>query len=252
MVQNEKKECNVNMTKKEMEDLLIDKYGYSKEDLKNDRGNPLTNPVLEKMIKEEESKAKKVGPIGVKGESGPVGPIVEEEVVEEEESIFGLDETVFAPRHNLKDNDLVLCMSGVSGTLNFVSPLSGFRVTTSGFGQTMKIPYKDLVYVHNIATKAFDEGQIIVLNKAVQEEFGLTDIYKSVITPKNIKAVLNFEANKLTEFIEGMPKGMKATLYDEARKMYRSGEIDSVHTIRVLEDEFGVSFEDNAPADGKV
>lgn len=231
------------MIKKEMIELLTNEYGYSEDELKDKRGNLLANKALEKMIEEEEKLDKEAKEVEIEE--------VEEDV-EEEEDIFGLDETVFAPRHNLKDDDLVLCMSGVNGTLNFVSPLSGFRATTSGFGQTMKIPYKDLVYVHNIATNAFREGQIIILNKAVQAEFGLEETYQSVITPKNIKTVLNFEASKLSQFISGMPKSMKATLYDEARKMYRSGDIDSVHTIKVLEEEFGVSFDDNAPTDDKV
>lgn len=221
------------MTKKEMEDLLMSEYNYSKKDLRDEKGNPLVNKVLKEMIEKEEANKEKAV-------ETPKEATVEED-------LFELDETIFEPRHNLGDNDLVLCMSGVSGNLNFVSPLSGFRATVNGFGQTMKIPYKDLVYVNNIANKAFMEGQIIVLNKAVQEEFGLTEVYKSVITPKNIDAVLNFEAEKLSNFIKEMPKGMKATLYDEARNKYRSGEIDSVHTIKVLEDEFGVSFEDNAP-----
>lgn len=237
------------MIKKEMIKLLISEYGYSEDELKDERGNLLTNKELEKLIEEEET-SKEDAKEDTKEEAVEKDKVEEE--VTEDEDIFGVDETVFEPRHNLKDDDLVLCMSGVNGTLNFVSPLSGFRATTSGFGQTMKIPYKDLVYVHNIATKAFTEGQIIILNRAVQEEFGLQEIYKSVITPKNIKTVLNFEADKLADFIQGMPKGMKATLYDEARKMYRSGEIDSVHTIKALEKEFGVSFDDNAPTDDKV
>lgn len=231
------------MNKKEMEDLLIEEYNYSKGDLRDDKGNPFVNKVLEEMIEEEKSKFQ---------EKSEEQRSEDEDNDSTENDIFELDETIFAPHHNLKDDDLVLCMSGVNGTLNFVSPLSGFRATTSAFGQTLKVPYKDLVYVHNVATKAFTEGQIIVLNKAVQEEFGLTDVYKSVITPKNIKTVLNFNADKLSQFISNMPKGMKATLYDEARGMYRTGKIDSVHTIKVLEDEFGVSFEDNAPTDDVV
>lgn len=233
------------MIKKEMIELLVEEYGYSEDELKDKKGNYLTNSALEDIIEKEKDSDK---------ESKKEKELEEDDTPKEseEEDIFGIDETVFEPRHNLKDDDLVLCMSGVNGTLNFVSPLSGFRATTSGFGQTMKIPYKDLVYVHNIATKAFAEGQLIILNRAVQEEFGLKETYKSVITPKNIKTVLNFEADKLSEFIQGMPKSMKATLYDEARKMYRSGEIDSVHTIKVLEEEFGVSFDDNAPTEDKV
>lgn len=232
------------MIKKEMIKLLTDEYGYKEEDLKDDRGNTLTNKALEDIIKkEEESSTEVVNESYDKQSDGRDS---------EDGDIFEVDETVFASRHNLKDDDLILCMSGVSGSLNFISPLSGFRASTSGFGQTLKIPYRDLVYVRNIAVDAFEKGQIIVLNKAIQEEFGLTDLYKAVITPKNIREVINMEAGDLSQFISDMPESMKSALYDEARKMYDAGALDSVSTIKVLEEEFGISFEDNSPIEDKV
>lgn len=219
------------MTKKEMEDLLVEKYGYERKELKDDKGNKLNNSVLEEMIKKEEPKE----------ESN------DEEKVEKEEDVFSVDETIFEPNHDLKDKDLVLCMSGVSGDLNFSSPLSNYRTSTKSFGQTMKIPYGDLAYVHNIAPDAFEQGKIIILNKQIQAEFGLEDIYKNVITPKNVRQVISMEAEELKKFISVMPKSLKVSLYDEARKMYQQGKIDSIKTVKVIEDEYGVSLKDNAP-----
>ena len=233
------------MTKAEMEELLIKQYGYTKDDLKNDKGNPLRNDILEKMIAKEEEKA----------ESLKEANDVEVEIgfeAEKEDIFSSVDETIFEARHNLKDDDLVLCMSGVSGDMNFVSPLSNFRITTRSFGQTIKIPYKDLSYVHSVAPQAFENGTVVVLNKQVQEEFGLTDIYKKVLTPKNIQRVINMEPDELEEFIVDMPKGMKVALYDEARKLYRQDKIDSMKTIKVFEDAYGVSFDDNAPIEGII
>lgn len=239
------------MTKAEMIKYLKDEFGYKDSDLKNKQGNNLTNPELEKIIKKEESKKetiKKENKNTKKEESAEL----DEEVESVGDPFMGIDETSFAPRHNLKDDDLILCMSGVSGDLTFESPMSGFRATTGGFGQTMKIPYKDLVYVNNIARKAFEEGQLIILNKDLQEEFGLKELYRNVITPNNISTVLQMEKDNLSEFIDNMPEGMKATLYDEARKLYKNGKIDSIHTIDTLEEKFGVSFKDNAPINDKV
>lgn len=234
------------MTKAEMIKYLKDEFGYKNSQLKNEQGNNLTNPELEEIIKKEEAKLETA-----KGKEEEVEE-TKNEVTPEEDPFGGIDETSFAPRHNLKDNDLILCMSGVSGDLTFESPMSGFRATTSDFGQTMKIPYKDLAYVNNIARKAFEEGQIIVLNKELQEEFGLREIYKNVITPNSVSAVLKMSKDDLSEFIDSMPKAMKVTLYDEARKLYRSGQIDSIHTVDILEEKFGVSFKDNAPIEDKV
>lgn len=231
---------------------LKDEFGYKNSDLKNKQGNNLTNPELEEIIKEEKAKLSSVKEENKNTKKELVEDKAELEVKVKEDELtgdpfMGIDETSFAPRHNLKDNDLILCMSGVSGDLTFESPMSGFRATTSSFGQTMKIPYKDLVYVNNIARTAFEEGQMIILNKDLQEEFGLREIYKNVITPNNIPTVLQMKKDDLSEFIDNMPEGMKATLYDEARKLYRDGKIDSIHTVDTLEEKFGVSFKDNAP-----
>ena len=233
------------MTKKEMVDLLVNEYGYDVSDLKDDKGNIFRNADLEALIDKEEKAIEEI-------ERQDKVELEAEEAVEEEDDIFSLNENAFKPKHTFNDNDLILCMSGVRGDMRFVSNLSNFTVKTTQFGQTVKIPYKDLVYVHNIAPQAFHSGKIIVLNEHLQEEFGLEDVYKKVITPKNIRKVLELDADELSGFISDMPSGMKPALYDEARKLYRAGKLDSRRTVEVIENEFGVSLEDNAPLKDSV
>lgn len=230
------------MTKSEIEKILIKEYGYKKSDLKDDKGNPLLKKELEEMLSNEESKKEQ--------KEQRHSEVKKEE--EKKEDLFEVDETIFESKHQLKDDDLILCMSGVNGEMDFVSQLSNFRVTTRNFGQTVKIPYKDLSYVHSIAPEAFEDGTIVVLNKDVQEEFGLVEIYKRVLTPKNIDKVIDMEPEELEEFINTMPKAMNSALYDEARKMYRQGKIDSRKTLQVFEDAFNISFDDNAPVSDRV
>ena len=227
------------MIKAEIVDLLVEKYGYDVRDLKDDKGNIFNKPVLEDILEKEEAK-----------EVEEVQEVEEE--VEKENDIFALNEDAFKPSHVFDDNDLILCMSGVRGNMTFKSQLSGFTVKTTNFGQTVKIPYKDLVYVHNISPRAFHEGHIIVLNEHLQEEFNLGDVYKNVITPNNIQKVLKLDSEDLSKFISDMPSGMKPALYDEARKMYRDKRLDSVRTIEAIEKEFGISLEDNAPISEEV
>lgn len=228
-----------------MVDLLVNEYGYDVSDLKDDKGNIFRNADLEALIDKEEKAIEEI-------EKKDKVELEAEKVVEEEDDIFSLNENAFKPKHTFNDNDLILCMSGVRGDMRFVSNLSNFTVKTTQFGQTVKIPYKDLVYVHNIAPQAFHDGKIIVLNEHLQEEFGLEDVYKRVITPKNIRKVLGLDADELSEFILDMPSGMKPALYDEARKLYRAGKLDSRRTVEVIENEFGVSLEDNAPLKDSV
>lgn len=235
------------MTKAEIVDLLVEKYGYDVRDLKDDKGNIFNKPVLEEILEKEEVKEEDVQETKVQEVEEKI-----EETPEEEDDIFALNEDAFKPSHVFDDNDLILCMSGVRGNMTFKSQLSGFTVKTTSFGQTVKIPYKDLVYVHNISPNAFHEGHIIVLNEHLQEEFNLGDVYKNVITPNNIQKVLKLDSEDLSKFISDMPSGMKPALYDEARKMYRDGRLDSIRTVEAIEKEFGVSLEDNAPISEEV
>ena len=231
------------MIKAEIVDLLVEKYGYDVRDLKDDKGNIFNKPVLEDILEKEEAKeVEEVQEVEEKVEEAP----------EEENDIFALNEDAFKPNHVFDDNDLILCMSGVRGNMTFKSELSGFAIKTTSFGQTVKIPYKDLVYVHNISPNAFHEGYIIVLNEHLQEEFNLGDVYKSVITPNNIQKVLKLDSEDLSKFISDMPSGMKPALYDEARKMYRDGRLDSIRTVEAIEKEFGISLDDNAPISEEV
>ena len=223
------------MIKAEIVDLLVEKYGYDVRDLKDDKGNIFNKPVLEEILEKEEAKK-----------------VEEVQEVEEKNDIFALNEDAFKPSHVFDDNDLILCMSGVKGNMTFKSQLSGFTVKTTKFGQTVKIPYKDLVYVHNISPKPFHEGSLIVLNEHLQEEFNLGSVYKNVITPNNIQKVLKLDSEDLSKFISDMPSGMKPALYDEARKMYRDGRLDSIRTVEAIEKEFGISLDDNAPISEEV
>ena len=90
------------------------------------------------------------------------------------------------------------------------------------------------------------------MNKDVQEEFGLTEAYKNVLTSKNIDRVMKMDADKLRDFISKLPESMKTSLYAEAKSRFDRDEIDSRGTIQVFEDEYGISFKDNAPISEKI
>ena len=127
------------MTKKEMVDLLVNEYGYDVSDLKDDKGNIFRNADLEALIDKEEKAIEEIE------KKDKVELEAKKAVEEEEDDIFSLNENAFKPNHTFNDNDLILCMSGVSGDMRFVSNLSNFTVKTTQFGQTVKIPYKDLL-----------------------------------------------------------------------------------------------------------
>ena len=203
------------LNKKELIKLLVEEYGYEAEDIKM-----LTNAKLEGMIKQEEK---------------------DREELEHQETAIIVKDAGF------KDDDMILVMSGISGALTHRS-LSTSRVWDFlEFGQTQKMPYSELLTIRNTNPKVFNRGWLVVLNPRIQEDFGLTEMYKNILTPETIETVFDKNVEELSFLIDNLPEGMQIALMDKAREFYRNGRIDSISKVKLIEEKFNVSLEDNAP-----
>ena len=208
------------LNKKELIKILVEQYGYEESDVKM-----LTNAKLEGMIKQEE---------------------LDKEDLERQETVFVSKDAGF------KDDDLILVMNGFSGALTHRS-LSTTRVWDfAKFGQTQKIPYSELLSIRNTNPKVFTRGWLVVLNKQLQEDFDLVDMYKHIITPDNIDKVFEINTDELNEFIDKLPEGMQNSFLARAKELYDSGKIDSVSKVKLIQEKFNISFEDNAPLNDTV
>lgn len=195
--------------------ILVEEYGYEKEDIKM-----LTNGKLQAMIKQEEKDA---------------------EALENEATL------VVAQDNGIKDDDQIVVMNGLDGALMHRSTRTGRSWKFMAFGQTDKIPYSELQAIRNMNERCFTEGWLIVLNKQVQEEFGLTEMYKNIITPQNIDEIFNKEVDELEAFIDALPEGHKVTFVAKARELYNAKKLDSRRVVELIENKFKFSLEDNAP-----
>lgn len=211
--------ANKKLTKKELIEVLINDYGYEKTDLKDSDGKPFTNAKLESIIKQEEKDA------------------VELEA----------QESVEVAKQTFKDSDLIMVMNGLNGSLTHRSRSTGRIWQFHEFGQIDKIPYSELLTIRNLNGKVFKEGWMIVLNKQIQEDFGLVDTYKNILTPENIEEVFSKSVEDMEEFVKSLPQGMKVTFIGKARELYNAKKIDSKRVIDFIESYFGISLEDNAP-----
>jgi hypothetical protein len=212
--------ANKKLTKKELQAILMDTYGYEKEDLKDADGKPYTNAKLESMMKQEEADAVEL---------------------ENEEQVY------HAKASNFKDDDMIPVMNGLSGSLTHRSTTSGRLWKFKQFGQKDKMPYGELLSIRNLAPSVFEDGWLVVLNRQIQDDFGLTESYKNILTPENIGEVFSKDADEMKAFIESLPEGMKVTFVSKARELYNAKKLDSKRVIDFIENHFGVSLDDNAP-----
>ena len=208
------------LNKKELIKVLVEQYGYEEADIKL-----LTNAKLEGMIKQEES---------------------DKEELERQETVFVSKDAGF------KDDDMILVMNGCSGALTHRSPSTTRVWDFAEFGQTQKMPYSELLTIRNNNPKVFDRGWMVILNTKIQEDFGLTEMYKNILTPDNIDKVFDKNIDDLDEFIDKLPEGMKMSFLSRARELYIKGKIDSVAKVKLIQEKFNISFEDNAPLNDLV
>jgi hypothetical protein len=206
--------------KADLVNILVDNYGYEKEDLKFDaEGKLYTNAKLQAMIKAEEQDAKELE-------------------VESTRKVH--------VKSKIKEDDRIVVMSGIN-SVGYFSERSNRRWKFTKFGQQDLIEYSELVAMRNKYPAYFTQGWIIVLDKAVQEEFNLTEMYKNILTPENIDDVFNMDVEGLDRFIEAMPEGQKQSLVNNAVERYEANALNNFQVIKYIQDKFNFSFEDNAP-----
>lgn len=207
------------MKKADLIKILVEEYGYEKEDIKL-----LTNAKLQAMIKQEEKDAEDLAHA----------------------------ETVIVKEAKFKDDDEIVVMNGQNGSLKHRAGRTGRVWEFKKFGQTAKMPYSELVALRNVKPSVFTDGWIIVLNKEVQKEFQLTELYENIITPENIEDIFKLRLEDLERFVAGLPKGMKFTFVSKARELYEREELYDLRVIKFIESTFGFSLEDNAPLADKI
>lgn len=194
--------------------ILVDEYGYEKDDIKL-----FTNGKLQAIINQEEADAK---------------ALEEVDAYVEKES-------------NIKDDDLIVVMNTQNGAWTHRSGLSNKSWKFKSFGQTAKFPYAEILALRNVNPQAFEKGYFIVLNKEIVEQFGLTEMYKNIITPDNIEEIFKKDVEDLEVFVENLPDGMKTTFVAKARELREKDILFDTRKIKFIENRFGISLEDNAP-----
>jgi hypothetical protein len=205
------------LTKKELLAILVDDYGYEKDDIKM-----LTNAKLEAMIKQEEKDA---------------------QTLEQEETITRVTDDFV----QIKDDDMIQVMSGVHGGLIHRSGRTGRMWKFTKFGQVDRMPFIELVSIHNMNPRTLEECTLIILNNKVVENFALAEVYKNIITPKNLDGLFEKSVEELEEIIKSLPHSMKLTFVKRAKELYEQKKLDSVKLINFIQETFGFSLDDNAP-----
>lgn len=202
------------MKKVDLINILVEEYGYEKEDIKL-----FTNGKLINLIKQEK----------------------------EDLENLEVEMTYSSPLDKIEDDSLITIMSGCECQLFYTSRQTGREWIFEGFGQIERMPFRELVTIKNSNNALFKDGYIIILDKVIQKEFGLSEMYKNILTPENLEETFKKDVEELDSLIDKLPEAMKITFFKKARQMYENKQLDSATKIEFIQKKFDVSFDDNAP-----
>jgi len=210
------------LKKSDLVKKLVEDYGYDKEDLKFDAdGKPYTNAKLEALIKAEEADAKELEAQATR--------------------------LAVAPKSVLKDTDKVYVMSGMTDALVYNCPRSGKKYEFFKFGEQDVMEYGDLKVMRNRFPVYLTEGYLIVLDKQIQDEFKLTEMYENILTPENVETLFDMPVADLEKFVDALPKAQKLSFVNKAQELFEKNELNNYQAIKFVEEKFNFRFEDNAP-----
>lgn len=210
------------MKKAELIEILVEQYGYDAEDLKfNAEGNPYTNAKLQALITAEENDAR--------------------ELAEQ-------PKRVVAKKNKFKDSDMIPVMCGLTGAVVYHSARTNKKWQFDNFGQIDHIEYSELLVMRNSYSSFFNYGWLVILDKDVQDEFGLTEMYKNILTPDNVDEIFAIEdTDKLGKLIDRLPQGMKTSFANIAVDKFQSGQLNNFAVITYLQNKFNFDFTNNTP-----
>jgi len=217
----------MSLKKSDLIKILVDEYGYEKEDLKFDaQGKPYTNAKLQALIDAEKEDAEVL-----KSKS--------QRIVREKNK-------------KINDSDLIPVMNGLMGGLYYHSERTNRSWEFKEFGQEDNIEYGELLTLRNRSPRMLTEGMLIILDEEVQREFGLVDLYENILTKENIDLVFEKSYDEIVKLIDVMPKGTQKTFVNKAQEKFNEGSLDSMKLIKYIEQKFGFSLEDSAPLESIV
>ncbi|UUV46963.1 hypothetical protein [Bacillus phage vB_BanS-Thrax5] len=215
------------MKKADLIKILVDEYGYEKEDLKFDAdGKPYTNAKLQALIDAEKEDAEVL-----KSKSNRI---------------------VREKNKKINDNDLIPVMNGISGGLYYHSERTNKSWNFESFGQEDTMEYGELITLRNKYPSYLNDCKLIVLDEEVQREFNLEKRYENILTPENVEIVFEKSYDEIVQLIDALPKGSLQTFIEKAKEKYNNGSLDSMKLIKYIENKFGFSLEDLTPLDDIV
>ena len=145
---------------------------------------------------------------------------------------------------DIDPNTIVTVRNGFHGILVYISPRTHERFEWSNFGDEQDMELKELRNAKSSAKKFFENNWFMFTDESawVVPYLGLSRYYKNAVKIEDFDKIFNKSPKEITEIIEGLSNGQKASLAFRARELVMNGEIDSRKVISTIEDALGIEL----------
>lgn len=184
-----------------------------------------------------ESKAKKSAPKTVKAE-----PEAEPEVIAEEEA-KPEPAKASAPKpkaRTLGPTDYATVRNGTQGVLIYKNVHTGETFYWEKFGDEQEMELRELKNAKSSNKKFFINNWFLFDDPAVIDYLGVGQYYKYALNTDEFNDLFSKSAEEIAAILPNLSAGQKKSVGCRAYQLIKEGSIDSMKTIKALEEGLGV------------
>ena len=142
-----------------------------------------------------------------------------------------------------KDDDLIPCISTTSGLLILVGAKTGRTYRWVDVGDRLDVDYSDLyAEIRTRSNYVFKPRFVIDDDELVNQHPEIVRLYDKLYSKDDLSKILMLPADQMKRVVEQLPEAVKNTVKSIAATMIDTGSLDSVKTIKVLDEIFGTQM----------
>lgn len=142
----------------------------------------------------------------------------------------------------LPANMIVTVRNGFQGRLIYISKRTGERYIWESFGDEQDMELKELKNAKNSSKAFFENNWFLIDNPAVIDYLGVTQYYKNALTYDTFDAIFSKKPSEVKKIVAKLSDGQRATLSYRAMQLVSEGRVDSIQTIKALEESLGIEL----------
>lgn len=142
--------------------------------------------------------------------------------------------------------DYVTVRNGVQGILIYKNAHTGETFIWNDFGDEQEMELRELKNAKSSSKQFFINNWFLFDDPAVIDYLGVSQYYKYALNAEQFNALFEKQPDEIAAILPGLSEGQKKSVAVRAYQLIKDGVIDSIKTIKVLEEGLNVKLIDGA------